>query len=154
VCAESVKAAADNADRAVELAELAVLIADLAPGAETWRWRLQGYAAAHLGNARRVRGDLPGAEEAFSRGLKLWEAGAPGDPGLLSETQVLSLEASLRTSQDRLPEAAAVLDRALAADPGALRTNLLIQRARVLEWGGDYEGALAVIRQVGPLPSE
>ncbi len=151
VCAESVKAAADNADRAVELAELALLIGDLAPGAETWRWRLQGYASLHLGNARRVRGDLPGAEETFRRGLELWVAGAPGDPGLLSETQVLSLEASLRTSQDRLPEASALLDRALAGDPGALRPNLLIKRARVLEWGGDYEGALATLRQVGLL---
>ncbi len=154
VCAESIKAAADDADRAVELAELAVLIANLAPGEETWRWRLQGYAAAHLGNARRIRTDWPGAEEAFSRAAELWEAGAPGDPGLLSEAQVSSLEASLRTDQNRLSEAKALLNRALAANPGALRPNLLIQRARVLEWAGDYEGALAELRQVGPLPSE
>jgi transcriptional regulator with XRE-family HTH domain len=154
LCSESIKAAADDADRAIELAQLAVLIADLAPGEDTWRWRLQGYAAAHLGNARRVRSDLPGAEEAFAAASKLWETGAPGDPGLLSEAQVLSLEASLRTDQDRLRDAAALLKRALAADPGALRPNLLIQRARVLEWAGDYEGALATLRQVGPLPPE
>jgi tetratricopeptide (TPR) repeat protein len=154
VCAESVKAAADDAGRAVELAELAVLIADLAPGEETWRWRLQGYAAAHLGNARRVRTDWPGAEEAFDRAAKLWQAGAPGDPGLLPEAQVLSLEASLRTDQNRLPEAADLLKRALAAEPGDLRPKLLIKRARVREWTGDYEGALAALREVGPLPPE
>jgi transcriptional regulator with XRE-family HTH domain len=154
VCAESVKAAADDAGRAVELAELAVLIADLAPGEETWRWRLQGYAQAHLGNARRVRTDWPGAEEAFGRADKLWQAGAPGDPGLLSEARVLSLEASLRTDQNRLPEADALLKRALAADPGVQRPSLLIKRARVREWAGDYEGALAALREVGPLPPE
>ena len=154
LCAESIKAAPDSADRAVDLAELSLFIANLVPGEASWRMCVQGYAWAHLGNARRVRGDLPGAEEAFNRALKLWEAGEPGDPGLLSEVQMLSLEASLRTSQDRLPEAAALLDRALAAKPGPLRTNLLIKRARVLEWAGDYEGALATLRQVGPLPPE
>jgi transcriptional regulator with XRE-family HTH domain/tetratricopeptide (TPR) repeat protein len=155
LCAESIKAAADDAGRAVELAELAVLIADLAPGEEAWRWRLQGYAGIHLANAQRVQGrSLPRTEETFAPAAKLWEAGAPGDPGLLSEAQVLSLAASLRTDQDRLPEAAALLDRALAANPGALRPKLLIQRARVLEWAGDYEGALATLRQVGPLPPE
>ena len=154
LCAESIKAAPDSADRAVELAELALFIANLVPGEASWRMRVQGYAWAHLGNARRVRTDWPGAEEAFRRAAELWEAGAPGDPGLLSEVQVLSLEASLRTDQDRLSEATVLLDCALAADPGALRPNLLIQKARVLEWSGYYEGTLAVLRQVEPLPPE
>jgi tetratricopeptide (TPR) repeat protein len=154
VCHESEKAAADDVGRAVELAELAVLIADLAPGEKTWRWRLQGYAFAHLGNACRVRTDWPGAEKAFRRALELWEAGAPGDPGLLSEVQVLSLLASLRIDQDRLPEATNLLERSLAANPGALRPILLLQKARAQEWSGDYEGALATLRQVGPLPAD
>ncbi len=90
VCAESVKAAADSADLAVELAELALRIAERAPGGESWRRRLQGYAWAHLANARRVRGDQAGAEEAFARSAKLWETGATGDPGRL-----LDLDAAL-----------------------------------------------------------
>ncbi|HEY7214283.1 MAG TPA: tetratricopeptide repeat protein, partial [Thermoanaerobaculia bacterium] len=154
LCHESEKAAADDAGRAVELAELALLIADLAPGEEAWRWRLQGYASAHLGNALRVRTDWPGAEKAFGRAFELWQAGAPGDPGLLSEVQVLSLLASLRIDQDRLPEATDLLERALADNPGALRPILFIQKARAQEWSGDYEGALATLRQVGPLSAD
>src|SRR4029078_10406342 len=48
ICHESVKTVRDDAGRAVELAELALLIAELTPGEETWRCRLQGYAWAHI----------------------------------------------------------------------------------------------------------
>jgi tetratricopeptide (TPR) repeat protein len=154
LCAESVKAAADNADRAVELAELALRIAELSPHEESWRCRLQGYAWAHVGNARRVRGDLPGAEEAFARSGRLWEDGAPGDPGLLDEALVPGLEASLRITQCRLSEAGALLDRALAVDRGAFRKHLLLNRARLLEWAGDYENALATLAEAAPLVSK
>src|SRR5947209_7076649 len=128
LCAESIKAAADDADRAVELADLALRIAELAPGEQTWRLRLQGYAWAHGGNARRVKGDLPGADEAFGRSGKLWEAGAPGDPGLLDEALVPGLAASLRIEQDRLEEASILLDRALLADKGDLRKHFLLNK--------------------------
>jgi transcriptional regulator with XRE-family HTH domain len=90
LCAESAQAAAGSADRAVELAELALRIAERVTGEESWRRRLQGYAWAHVGNARRVRGDQAGAEEAFARSAKLWETGAAGDPGRL-----LDLDAAL-----------------------------------------------------------
>ena len=153
ICKESIKAAADNADRARELADLALLIADLMPGEASWRQRLQGYAWAHVGNGRRVRSDLPGAEEAFDRAGKLWEAGASGDPGLLNEAQVLSLEASLRIDQCRLPEATDLLDRALMAERGSLRPSLLINKARLLEWEGDYRGALEALGQAASLVS-
>ncbi|HEX9940665.1 MAG TPA: helix-turn-helix transcriptional regulator [Thermoanaerobaculia bacterium] len=85
VAAESLAVAPDHPRRALELAELTLRIAELTPGPETWRWRLQGYAWAHVSHARRAGGDLPGAEEAMVRARKLWEAGAPGDPGLLEE---------------------------------------------------------------------
>jgi transcriptional regulator with XRE-family HTH domain len=80
LCAESRRA--EGADQGLELAELALRIAELAPGEESWRLRLQGYAWAHIGHARKGE-NLPGAEEAFVRAASLWEAGAPGDPGLL-----------------------------------------------------------------------
>ena len=153
ICKESERAAADNADRARELAELALLIAELAPGEASWRQRLQGYAWAHAGNARRVQSDLPGADEAFARARQLWEAGASRDPGFLDEAQVLSLEASLRTVQCRLPEASALLDRALKTETAIQKPSLLIKRARLLEWAGDYEGSLETLQEVSALVS-
>jgi transcriptional regulator with XRE-family HTH domain len=153
LCAESIKAAADSADRAVELAELALQIANLVPGEASWRSRVRGYAWSHVGNARRVRGGLPGADEAFAQAKKLWEVGAPGDPGLLDEALVLGLEASLRIEQHRAQEASTLLDRALAVDQGALRKHLLLSRARLLEWTGDYEGAIWILREILPLLS-
>jgi transcriptional regulator with XRE-family HTH domain len=80
LCAESRRA--EGADQALELAELALRIAELVPGEESWRLRLQGYAWAHIGHARKGASP-PDAEEAFARAASLWEAGAPGDPGLL-----------------------------------------------------------------------
>lgn len=151
LCEESVKAAGDSADRAVELAELALLIAELAPGDEAWRSRLQGYAWAHVGNARRVKGELPGAEEAFTRSRKLWEVGASSDSKLLDEARILGLEASLRRAQSRFTEALSLLDSALAADRGGLTKHLLINKANALEAVGDFESAVMVLRQVAPL---
>jgi transcriptional regulator with XRE-family HTH domain len=78
VCEKSIEAAADRADRALDLASLAVYIAEKSPGVGEWRKRLQGYALAHLANARRVGGDLAAADKVFVRAKKLWEAGAVG----------------------------------------------------------------------------
>ncbi len=97
LCAESVQAATASPDQALELAELALLIAGLAPGEKTWRQRLQGYAWTHVANARRARGDRPGARDAFDRARWLWEAGVSGDPGLLEESRVRELRAALGT---------------------------------------------------------
>src|ERR1700704_3875584 len=51
ICELSLKAAADSADRALELARLTRRIAELAPGEKAWRQRLLAYALAHLANA-------------------------------------------------------------------------------------------------------
>ncbi|HEX3553054.1 MAG TPA: hypothetical protein VIA62_07490 [Thermoanaerobaculia bacterium] len=91
LCAESEAAAAGDPGRAVELAELALRVAQLVPGGEGRRSRLQGYAWAHLAQARSAAGDLPGAADASSRARTLWAAGAPGDEGPLDERRVLKL---------------------------------------------------------------
>ncbi len=150
LCEESVKAAADNADRALELAYLALRVAELIPGEEAWRLRVQGYAWAHVGNARRVKGDLRGAGEAFGRCQKLWHAGTPGDSGLLDEARVLGLEASLRRDQRLLPEAMGLLERALVVDRGCETKYLLLNKAKLLEELGDFEAAIATLRRAIP----
>lgn len=154
LCAESEKAAPADAGRAVELAGLALRIAGLVPEEGAWRSRLQGYAWAHLGNARRVAGDLPGSEEAFVRGRKLWESGVAGDPGLLDEGRVLDLEASLRRAQGRFAETLKLHDRALAVTRPEDRGYILLNKAATLEQSGDSERAIETLRQavsrVGP----
>ncbi len=148
----SVDAAAHSADEAVELADLAVLVASLVPGSKTWRWRVQGEAGIALGNAHRVQGQLPKAGETFQEALRLWEDGAPGDPErLLDEARVLDLEASLRRAQRRLPEALDLLDRALAADRTGTRAGrILIIRAKTLEELGRYEEAIETLERALP----
>ena len=152
LCAESVHAAAHRADRAVELASLALRVAELTPGSEAWRSRLQGYAWAFVGNSRRVHGDLPASEQAFLRSDRLWKAGADADPRLLDATRPIDLKASLRRAQRRLPEALALLDQALKAglSPEA-RGRLLITKANTFELMGDSVRAIAEARRAEPL---
>ncbi|MFL6262172.1 MAG: helix-turn-helix domain-containing protein [Thermoanaerobaculia bacterium] len=151
LCEESVKAAGDSADRALDLANLALRVAELAPGEEAWRQRVQGYAWAHVGNAWRVKGDLPASDEAFARCQKLWSAGASGDSGLLNEARVLGLEASLRRAQIRFEEAQDLLDQALAVDKGGEAKYLLLSKAKLLEETDNFTGAVAALQKAVPI---
>jgi transcriptional regulator with XRE-family HTH domain len=151
ICRASIEAAHDDAARALELAELALRIAELAPAAEAWRSRLQGYAWAHVGNARRVRSDLPGAEEAFRRASKLWRAGTAEEADFLPEARLLDLEASLRRDQGQFAVALELLDRALAVDRGELTKRLLLNKATVLEAQGDFGEGVAVLLRAATL---
>jgi tetratricopeptide (TPR) repeat protein len=122
-------------------------VAERCPGSQAWRWRLEGYAWFHVCNARRVNNDLPGAEVALATAKKLWEAGAPGDPGLLAEAVVLALEASLRYDQRRFSEALRRINDALSADRGEIPGKLLLIKAQLLEALGDTESSTEVLRQ-------
>jgi hypothetical protein len=106
VCAESLAAAGDDGDRALDLAHFAREIAEVVPGRTPWRDRVTGYAWAHVTNAERARGDLQEADRSFAVAKQLWQAGAPGDPALLDEARFLSLEAALREAQGRPAEPA------------------------------------------------
>jgi transcriptional regulator with XRE-family HTH domain len=151
LCEESIKAAGDSAGRAVQLAELAVLVAQLIDAGAGLRDRVEGYARVHLANSFRVAGDLARAAEELARALALWAAGDADDPGLLNAARVLQIEASLRSAQHRPEDAVELLDRALAIDRWGETPSLLIGKAKAVEDLGRFADAIALLRQVEPL---
>jgi tetratricopeptide (TPR) repeat protein len=95
---------------AIALAELGILVADLLDvehygSAVVHDLRARGWA--YLGNARRLRSDFAGAEQALAFAESLSEDGS-ADP--LEEARLLDLEASLLADLGRLEEAAELLD--------------------------------------------
>jgi transcriptional regulator with XRE-family HTH domain len=148
LCEESIRAAAHRAGEAVELAHLALRVAELAPGSEPWRSGLLGWVWAFVANSQRVQGDLPGSEVGFLRSDRLLEAGAPAASGLLDATRPLDLKASLRRYQGHYDEALALLEQALKANgSNEARGRILIKKANTLELMGDSEGAVTELRQ-------
>ena len=151
LCHASGEAASDRADHALELAGLGCRVTELASGKEAWRSRLQGYALAFLANARRVAGDLPGAEETFARAWKLWQTGAIADPGLLEEWRLLTLEASLHRDCRRFREALDRLAEARTVAPPEAAGRILVQKAFTLDQMGEAEQAIEALRHAAPL---
>ena len=152
VCAESAKAAAADANRALDLADLALHIANHARGPEGWRSRLKGYAWAFVANARRVASDLPGADKAFAKAWELWKACPAEEQGPLSEWRLLDLEASLRRAQRRLPEALELLDKALLCDlANEFKVRILLNKAFTLEQMNQHERAIEILQEASPL---
>jgi transcriptional regulator with XRE-family HTH domain len=147
VAAASIEAAGDDPKEAVRLAQLAVRIGELCPGPEAWRWRLEGYAGVHLANARRAAGEMPPAREAMARGKKLWQAGAPADPGLLNEALVLGLEANLLRADRRFGEAIKLVEQAIRTDRSGITARLLFTKARILEGMDDFLGSAATLEK-------
>lgn len=148
LCEESVKMAANRAEMAQALAELAVAVAEKVTRPEHWHSFLLGYAWAFLGNARRVHGDLAGADQAFLHSTRLWQQGEPADPYPLDSTRPLDLEASLRRHQGRFDEALALLDRALAVHSRGVHSGrLLLKKAFTLEQKGAWSEALAFLSE-------
>jgi transcriptional regulator with XRE-family HTH domain len=151
LCFASEEAAANDAGEAIELAELALRIAELVPGEEASRQRLQGCAWAFLGNARRVQGNHPHAEEAFARSEHLWNSGASSaDLGLLSEAYLLDLRASLRRHQGRFQEALALHDVAMTMAKPNDRGLILLSRAKTLEEKGNLQEAVETLKEAEP----
>jgi hypothetical protein len=92
--AESLDLAPSQPVDSLDWAKLAARMADLVPGSEAWRWRLQGCAGIALANAYRVGNDLPASRAARLLARQLWEAGEPGDPGLLDRALLAALHSA------------------------------------------------------------
>jgi tetratricopeptide (TPR) repeat protein len=166
LCQESARLTAVDPDRAVEAAELAVLVSDLLKEEQEARsrahylYQLRGYAWAHDGNARRVLGDLRNADESFSIADAWWEAGEADVGDLLGyESLLLDYKASLRVAQRRFSEGLALLDRlfVLHADgrpeyrDDHLAGRALVKKALALQEMEEPELALELLQKAEPL---
>ncbi|HEY2291874.1 MAG TPA: helix-turn-helix domain-containing protein [Thermoanaerobaculia bacterium] len=152
VCEASICAAAHKPEDALDLADLALFIAQRVEGDEGWRLRLEAYCWAHIGNARRVANDYANADKTFVRVWKLWGSSNAGDPDLFPQWRVLDLEASLRREERRFSEALDLLDRALAANKagGPAIGHILLNKEFVFDQMGDHQGALESLKQAIP----
>ncbi len=151
LCFASLTAAADDSVEAVGLAELAVRVAELVGREEPEHMGLQGYAFAFLGNARRVQGNHPSAEEAFAQFEQLWSGGSPAGHCLLDGARPLDLKASLRRHQGSFDEALDLHARALAMANPADHGSFLLNKAKTLEEMARYEEAIETLKQAEPL---
>ncbi len=165
LCQESYQLTTIDLDRAVEAAELAVLVSDLLkeedPARSCWLYQLRGFAWAHDGNARRVLGDLRNADESFSIADAWWEAGQAGIGDVLGyEPVLLDLKASLRIAQRRFEEAFTVLDHLvlLHGEGGRpqyqdvhLAGRALVKKALALAEMEEPQHAIELLRQAEPL---
>jgi tetratricopeptide (TPR) repeat protein len=147
LCHESAKIAGGDAARALRLAELALRAAKRAPGEGAHRQKLEGYCWIFLGNARRVGGALPRAEEALARASELLQAWVGATPIPLAAWRLPDMQASLRRHQGRFAEALAMHAHTLVLAPPEAAGRVLLNKAFTLEQQGEPEQALAALQE-------
>lgn len=153
LCDESLARTSDRPEEALDLAELALLVAEKVEAAgefhEEWARDLLALVWAHLGNARRVLGELRSAEEAFRRSEDLWESGSGGCLPYLPD--LLRLRATLCFERRRFPEALELLGeaRVLYRQRGDLHqeAKVMVKEARVLEEEGELAAAIELLEE-------
>jgi tetratricopeptide (TPR) repeat protein len=138
--------------RAVETAHLAVRLAGHLGNSyhPDWVLELRARAFAHLGNARRVLGELKAADDAFLLADECLAGSGADNPRIAAE--VLSLKASLRLDQRHLEEAQDLVERALdlsrkAKNPIGVAKGLL-QKSKILNQRGEVAESIAVLQAV------
>ena len=149
--AESIQRAPNEPPEALELAELALRIGELAPVDARFRSRLRGYALAGVCNGHRVCQDVREARAAFLRAEEQWKGGVGGDLGLLNEAVLPWIEAALCRAERQFSEALNKIAKALALDTGELRGRILLSKSAILEIFGDSDKATAAIAEAEPL---
>ncbi len=147
LCHESAEAAASETERALMLAELALRFAGRAPGKGGRRLRLEGYVWIFVGNARRVSGFLPGAEEALDRAEGLLGAWEGDTPIPVAAWRLPDMRASLRRHQGRFAEALRLHEEARRLAPPETEGRILLKKAGTLEQQGEPEQALATLQE-------
>jgi len=150
VTEESLAAAPNRPKESLELARRALRIAERVGGSKEWRWRIQGYCGGILCNSLRACNELPAARDARVRARKLWEDGAPGDPGLLNEAMLPWIEAACHRAQRELPQARKRIEEALELDDGELRGKILLTKANIHDALGEPEASTAAILEALP----
>jgi hypothetical protein len=150
LCDESETVADESAGEALELAELAQRVAELAPGSAEQRTRRSGYAGAFLAAARRAANLLPAAEAAMALARRGFGETRGEEGELLDPARLLGLEASLRLDQGRPTEAQALLERALTRCRPENRARLLIDQAALFGQTGETLRALEALREAQP----
>lgn len=151
LCQKSIDLAAHDADLAVGAAELALELAGKIPGDEIARWRLQGYAGFHYGNALKVRNDLAKARVVIRQATLLWEKGSSAEPSFLDEARVLGLKAAFLRAEQQFAEAGQILEQALSLLSVQERPYLLISRGRVFADLDDHPSALMCFEKAAAL---
>ena len=151
----SLETAASDPVGAERLAMAALRLADLLDADLYGTGLLEDIRArawAHAGNARRVRSDLVGAEEAFAQSLTHLARGT-GD--LLEEAIHIDLRSSLLRARRRFGEAAQLLQKAISTflelgDRHRAGTSL-VKVATVHHHAGNPEAGIASLHEALPL---
>jgi tetratricopeptide (TPR) repeat protein len=148
---QSQEAVFDDPLQAVDLADLAVRIAGhLDDGYDpNWVLDLRAQAWGHLGNARRVVGELRSAEDALRRAEGFLARSTSGNTQ--AQAEIYALKSSLRRDQRRNEEALALAARALDLyrkneDSHGIAKVILLN-AQLLRETDDLEEAIVLLEK-------